>query len=110
MMWRTSGTPARVCPGLRRSGRVRPEAVTDAAQLTEDLNHSRKLGQAHTEELVAEWTSRIALPATVIRTYLTENIHYTLDDRCIQAITLFRTLAAAVGALPPLGALQFLNA
>ncbi len=91
---------------------VRPEAVpsTDArTRLIDDLNSSRDNGLKHLEQLVEEWTPRIALPPEVIRHYLARNIHYHLDARSIQTIKSFRSLASAVGALPPLGVLQFLE-
>ena len=58
---------------------------------------------------MAEWTHRIALPPATIRTYLTENIHYTLDAPVLEALTHFRRLAAEVGALSPLGHLNLLT-
>jgi chorismate dehydratase len=91
---------------------VRPEALApagmDAAQLAYDLQSSRDHGLANTEALVAQWTPRIALPPATIRTYLTDNIHYTLTPACIEAITLFRRYAAEVDAVPALGPLRFL--
>jgi chorismate dehydratase len=91
---------------------VRPEAVPTAAarqQLIDDLNTSRDHGLAHLEDLVAEWTPRIALPPATIRHYLSQNIHYHLDPRCERTIQTFRKLAFAVGALPPLATLNFLE-
>jgi chorismate dehydratase len=91
---------------------VRPEAVASAAerrQLMADLNGSRERGVAHVEELVAEWTPRIALPQATIREYLTRNIHYALDADCARAIRSFRRLAGAIGVLPPLRDLPFLE-
>jgi len=87
---------------------VRPGAVDNAAQLTADLNASRDNGLAHINQLVSEWTPRIALPPETIRTYLTRNIHYTLDPGCIESIHLFRTLAAKIDLLPPLRTLRML--
>ncbi len=87
---------------------VRPEAVTDAAELTADLNASRDNGLRHIDQIVEEWTPRIAIPAETIRTYLTHNIHYTLDPGCIESIHLFRTLAAEIDLLPPLRTLRML--
>jgi len=89
---------------------ARPQALTPAtsAQLVTDLNHSRDHGLAHIEDLVREWTPRIALPPAAIRHYLTKNIHYHLDDNCIRAIHLFRRYAAQIGVLPPLETLRFL--
>jgi chorismate dehydratase len=90
---------------------VRPEALTDIPPRTliADLNRSRDAGLAHIEELVEEWTPRLALSPETIRTYLTRNIHYTLDEKCLQTIRLFRSLAAEIGALPPLPELNLLR-
>ncbi len=90
---------------------VRPEALTGTnatLQLIDDLQHSRDHGLAHIDQLVGEWTPRIALPAATIRHYLTRNIHYQLDVDCIAAIALFRRYAAEANILPPLPILRFL--
>ena len=91
---------------------VRPEALSlghiSPAQLTDDLTLSRDHGLAHIDDLVQQWTPRIAVPAETIRHYLTRNIHYTLDPDCLRAIELFRRYATEIGALPPLPALRFL--
>ena len=89
---------------------VRPEALTafTPQQLSADLNASRDAGRAHIDQLVAEWTPRIDLPPATIRAYLTQNIHYTLDDDCLRSITLFRSLATQIGVLPALPALNML--
>ena len=92
---------------------VRPESLAPAGltaqQLIADLTASRDAGLAHTEALVTEWTPKLALSPTTIRTYLTHNIHYSLDPNCLRAITLFRTLAATINALPPLPTLNLLT-
>ena len=91
---------------------VRPEAVATPAsrlQLIADLNASREHGLDHIDDLVREWTPRIALAPATIRNYLTKNIYYQLDSACIQAIQTFRQLAAQVGALDPLANLRFLD-
>jgi chorismate dehydratase len=89
---------------------VRPEALTDVTpqQLITDLNASRDAGLAHIEELVAEWTPRLAISPETIRTYLTRNIHYTLDEDCLRTVRLFRQLAAGIGVLPALPELNLL--
>ena len=90
---------------------ARPEALPTQAiaeTLIADLKGSREHGLAHIEDLVREWTPRIALPPATIRTYLTENIYYLLDEPCTQAIRLFRSLAAEHDILPALGDLRFL--
>ena len=91
---------------------VRPEALTSShitsRQLTTDLEASRNRGLTHIEQLVEQWTPRIAIPPATIRHYLTQNIHYHLDPNCIRAIELFRQYAAEVDVLPPLPHLRFL--
>ena len=93
---------------------VRPEALPAAgvspAQLIDDLTGSRDAGQRETERLVTEWTPRLPLPEQTIRTYLTRNIHYVLDEPCLRAVQLFRDLAAEQRVLPPLASLRMLQA
>jgi chorismate dehydratase len=91
---------------------IRPEALThghtSSARLIEDLTNSRDHGLAHIEDLVQQWTPRIPIPAATIHHYLTQNIHYILDDACIQTIQLFRRYADEFGILPSLPTLRFL--
>jgi chorismate dehydratase len=92
---------------------VRPETLPLSGltpqQLTADLIASRDNGLAHIDDLVREWTPRIALPPETIHTYLSTNIHYTLDADCLSAIELFRTLSAELGILPSLPKLNLLT-
>jgi chorismate dehydratase len=76
------------------------EAGVEAAQLVRDLQDSRDHGMAHVEDLVEEWSGRIQVPRQTIRTYLTSNIHYILDDNCLRGLETFYRLAAQCGALP----------
>ncbi|HEX4651234.1 MAG TPA: menaquinone biosynthesis protein [Granulicella sp.] len=91
---------------------VRPESLTaetrSPERLIEDLNRSRDRGLNHIDDLVREWTPRIALAPTAIHSYLTENIHYILDPGCLETIQLFRRYAAEIDALPPLPVPRFL--
>ena len=92
---------------------LRPEALAPAGltsqQLVADLTASRDAGLSHTEQLVTEWAPSLNLSPETVRTYLTRNIHYTLDPDCLHAIELFRTLAASINALPPLPTLNLLT-
>jgi len=106
--WRTRTS----LPWVAAVWAVRPEAVpTPAArhQLIDDLNASRLHGLAHVDDLVRDWTPRIAISAATIRTYLTRNIHYSLDPDCLAAILKFRALAAQIGILDPLPNLPMLE-
>ena len=89
---------------------VRPEALAgrSASDVVRDFQRSRDAGMAHIEELVAEWTSRIALPAETIRTYLTRNIHYTLDEECLRGLRGFYKAAEECSVLPSAPELRLL--
>jgi chorismate dehydratase len=84
---------------------VRPAALDRCGitreQLIADLQGSRDAGMQHTEDLVAEWHPRLELSEATVRHYLTQNIHYTLDTDCLQAIDRFYELTAAADILPP---------
>jgi len=90
---------------------VREASLTSTATrqtILDDLVASRDAGLVHTEELVEEWTARIAVPAATIRSYLTQNIHYILDEECLEGMRRFYLLAAACDVLPALAALPLL--
>lgn len=69
--------------------------------IVEDFTQSRDHGMQNIDALVAEWSRRFPLPESTIRKYLTENIHYVLDDECIEGIKGFFRMAAEAGVLPP---------
>ena len=104
--WWTSATGL---PWVAAVWAVHPGAEFDRTQLIADLNRSRTHGLEHIDDLVNEWTGRIALPAATIREYLTTNIHYSLDERCLAGVRLFRKLAAEGGILPEIGEINLLE-
>ncbi len=90
---------------------VREECLHSPAErirLTDDLVASRDAGLANIDALVEEWAPRIAVPRATIHTYLSQNIHYTLDDECLEGMRRFYHLAAACGVLPALSDLRLL--
>jgi chorismate dehydratase len=92
---------------------VRPEAMVaanlTAQQVNEDFLRSRDHGMAHIEDLVREWTPRIAVPAATIRRYLSTHIHYVLDEACLAGMDLFFRYAAETAVLPPAPPLRWLE-
>jgi chorismate dehydratase len=68
--------------------------------VTQDFIQSRDHGLQNIDSLVAEWSGKIAIPEQTIRAYLTTNIHYILDDECLEAMKVFFRMAAQTGALP----------
>ena len=87
--------------GLRNAG-------GNAATLVQDFQQSRDNGLAHEGDLVTEWASRLAVPATTIHTYLTHNIHYYLDEACLEGLQLFYRYGVECGVLPVVPELRFL--
>jgi chorismate dehydratase len=77
------------------------QTEVDPRTLVEDLQSSRDRGLDHIDDLVAEWSARIPVPAPTIYAYLTTNIHYILDDACLRGLEAFYGMAAACGVLPP---------
>jgi chorismate dehydratase len=69
-------------------------------RVAEDLIHSRDNGMKNIEAISAEWAARLPIPEATIRGYLSTNIHYVLDDECLDAMRTFFRLAAEAGVLP----------
>lgn len=69
--------------------------------VAQDFIRSRDHGLANVDVLVAEWAKRIPIPEETIRSYLTANIHYVLDEECVEGMRGFFRMAAECGVLPP---------
>ena len=65
-----------------------------------DFIQSRIHGLENIDALAAEWSRRIPIPEETIRTYLTTNIHYVLDEECVEGMKVFFRMAAEAGVLP----------
>jgi chorismate dehydratase len=70
-------------------------------RMNEDFIRSRDHGLQNIEALAVEWSQRMALSEQTIRTYLSSNIHYILDDVCLEGMRGFFREAADAGVLPP---------
>ena len=68
--------------------------------IAEDFVQSRIHGLENIDALAAEWSRRIPIPEQTIRTYLTTNIHYVLDEECMEGMKVFFRMAAEAGVLP----------
>jgi len=91
---------------------VREDALTRtgiaSGQLVDDFEHSRDSGLDHLDQIVQEWSTRIAVPAATIKAYLFDNIHYFLDDVCLDGLNLFYRYAVECGAMSAIPKLRFL--
>jgi len=73
------------------------------------FQQSRDNGLKHIPELVSSWAPKLALPPEVVRSYLTENIDYTLDAENLEGLRLYYRYAAEMNVLPPAPELHFLE-
>ena len=69
--------------------------------VAEDFIRSRDHGLQNIDAIVAEWSRRFPISEETIHAYLTTNIHYVLDEECIEGMRGFFHLAAEYGVLPP---------
>jgi chorismate dehydratase len=66
----------------------------------DDFIHSRDQGLINIDALARDWSARIPLSEAAIRSYLSTNIHYILDEECIAGMKAFFRFAAEAGVLP----------
>jgi chorismate dehydratase len=69
-------------------------------QISQDFIRSRDHGLANIDASAAEWARKLPLTEQTIRSYLTENIHYVLDEECLEGMRGFFRMAAETGVLP----------
>ncbi|MGA7343176.1 MAG: menaquinone biosynthesis protein [Terracidiphilus sp.] len=68
--------------------------------IAQDFIRSRDHGLENIDALVAEWSRRFPIPESTIRSYLTSNIHYVLDEECLEGMRGFFRMAAELNVLP----------
>jgi chorismate dehydratase len=69
-------------------------------ELADAFNRWRDQGVEDIEAIVAAEAPRRGLPADVVRAYLTENIHFTLDAECAAGLAEFYRQASGLGLAP----------
>jgi chorismate dehydratase len=69
-------------------------------RVAQDLIRSRDHGLKNIPTLVTEWSERLPLPGDVLHSYFTSNIHYVLDEECVEGMRCFFRMAAELGILP----------
>jgi chorismate dehydratase len=94
---------------------VRQAALSDAPRdldLATVFQESRDHGlqPENLDRIAREWAPRTGLSQDEVRSYLTENIHYSLDPDCLEGMQLFYQYAHEYGALPSTSPLCFLDA
>ena len=69
-------------------------------RVAEDFIQSRTHGLENLDRLIVEWSRRLPLPEQTISEYLSSNIHYVLDEECLEGMRGFFRIAAEAGVLP----------
>jgi chorismate dehydratase len=62
------------------------------------------------DHIATTWSPRLRLSQTEVKSYLTENIYYSLDPACLEGMQLFYQYAQECGALASTPPLCFVNA
>jgi chorismate dehydratase len=94
---------------------VRQEALQDALRdldLATVFQESRDHGllPMSLDHIAGEWAPRTGLSQSEVKSYLTDNIHYSLDADCLAGMQMFFQFARECGVLPPAPPLCFLDA
>jgi len=89
---------------------VRASALQETdLDLAKIFQQSRDHGLANVDMLAREWASRVGISEQSVRTYLTENIDYSLDDENLAGLELFFRYAVECGVLPGLKPLELVG-
>jgi chorismate dehydratase len=64
-------------------------SASELQTVIEDFTLSRDAGLRHIPELTEEWSTRLNIPAAIVETYLSRNIHYFLDASAVAGIERF---------------------
>ena len=68
--------------------------------IASELIQSRDHGLKNIDSLASEWSRKLSISEETIRNYLADNIHYTLDEECLEGMRGFFRIAAELGVLP----------
>jgi chorismate dehydratase len=88
----------------------RSDAPVPEPDLAKVFQQSRDHGlePASLDHIAREWSARLAISESDVRSYLTENIYYRLDTSCLEGLQRFYRYAAEIGALPAAPEMRFL--
>jgi chorismate dehydratase len=75
--------------------------------IVDDLKHSRDFGVANIPTIAEKYSETLQIKKEFIQEYLERNVHYYMDQTCLEALQLFYEKAAHVGAIKSVRGLQF---
>jgi len=89
---------------------VRASALAETdLDLVKIFQQSRDHGLANVDALARTWAPRVGIGEQAVRTYLKENIDYSLDEENLAGLELFFRYAVECGVLPGLKPLEFVG-
>jgi chorismate dehydratase len=83
------------------------DGVKDAS-IVDRLKASRDFGVANIPTISEKYSESLQIKKEFIQGYLEKNVHYYMDEACLEALRLFYEKAARVGAIKSARGLQFL--
>jgi chorismate dehydratase len=75
--------------------------------IVEALKESREYGVQQIPAIAQHYSQALSLKEEFLREYLTENVHYYMDDACVEGLRQFYDMAARVGAIKRARSLEF---
>jgi len=68
--------------------------------LRADFEASRDFGLAHVDDIVAEYAPKLNMPPEAVKSYLTTNVDYSLDEENRKGLRYFYKMARETGIIP----------
>jgi chorismate dehydratase len=78
------------------------------AGVVDVLKGSRDFGVANIPTIAAKYSELLQMKTEFVRAYLDRNVHYYMDQSCVESLQLFYEKAAKVGAIRSVRSLQFI--
>jgi chorismate dehydratase len=85
---------------------VRPGVPPDG--IVEALKESREYGVQNIPAIAKRYSEELSLKEEFLREYLTDNVHYYMDEACTEGLRQFYEMAVRVGAIKTARPLEFL--
>jgi chorismate dehydratase len=75
--------------------------------IVDTLKSSRDFGVSNIPDIAQKYSDSLQIKKEFIQAYLEKNVHYYMDQTCLEALRLFYEKAARVGAIKTVRGLQF---
>jgi len=76
-------------------------------RVAEALRQSREFGIRNIPAIARQYAEQLSLKEEFLQEYLTQNVHYYMDDMCVEGLREFYEMAAHVGAIKTARSLEF---